>query len=251
MAAARGRNVTPAAAAGPAWSPTDLASLVAWWDFSDATTLFTDAGTTPVASDGDRIYRANDKSGNGFYQQQATSGNRPAYKVGIQNGKSAAYLDAARLDAMTSASVAGQYPGNAATVFIAFTPDNDLAYTVLNTNSSDTWWRFDGDGKAYMGVYRSTRIDAAYSAESSGDLLYAIASDNSAYKVWSGGTSKLSTTGAFNADVTVSLSNDVTRPFSGWVYEVVICNAVLSTADMNTLGAYLGTKWALTWSDIP
>ena len=65
----------------------------AWYDFSDATTLFTDAGSTPVSSDGDLIYQANDKSGNGKHLTQITEGLRPLYKVGIQNGLSVGRFD--------------------------------------------------------------------------------------------------------------------------------------------------------------
>lgn len=78
----RGGSVTPP------FSPTDITGLKLWIDFSDADTLFTDAGSTPVSSDGDAIYQANDKSGNGFHAVMATEADRPAYKTNVQNGKS-------------------------------------------------------------------------------------------------------------------------------------------------------------------
>lgn len=47
----------------------------------DAASTFTDAGTTPCASNGDLIQQATDLSGNDRHATQATSGSRPDYVV--------------------------------------------------------------------------------------------------------------------------------------------------------------------------
>jgi hypothetical protein len=61
-----------------AWSPTDLASLGAWHDPSDLSTMFQDAaGTTPVTAAGQPVGLILDKSGNGRHASQATSTARP------------------------------------------------------------------------------------------------------------------------------------------------------------------------------
>lgn len=71
-------------------------SLAGWYSFRDPSTLFVDAGTTPVSSDGDLIYQVNDKSGHNRHLTQATDTARPEYKVGIQAGNSVARFDGAR-----------------------------------------------------------------------------------------------------------------------------------------------------------
>ncbi len=63
--------------AAPVWTPASLTGLAFWYDFGDATTLFSDtAGTTP-ALDLQGVARANDKSGNGRFLQQAVGGQQP------------------------------------------------------------------------------------------------------------------------------------------------------------------------------
>ena len=78
----------------PAWTPTDLANLQFWFDASDATKMWTDAGTTLVSSDGQAVYRLGDKSGNGFHANQSGSSTlRPLYKTAYQNGLDALLFD--------------------------------------------------------------------------------------------------------------------------------------------------------------
>lgn len=59
--------------AAAAFDPTSISGLAHWLDFSDADTLFTDAGSTKVSADGNAIYQANDKSGNNSHSTQTTS----------------------------------------------------------------------------------------------------------------------------------------------------------------------------------
>lgn len=79
---------------GAAFLPTDIAGLTMWYDFSDATTLFTDAGSTLVSGDGDAIHQANDLSGNNRHllAYNTTTG-KPLYKTGIKNGLSVSRFD--------------------------------------------------------------------------------------------------------------------------------------------------------------
>jgi hypothetical protein len=67
--------------------------ILLWWDFSDADTLYKDAGITKVSADGDFIYQINDKSGKGNNGSQVSSSYQPIYKTNIQNGKSVGRFD--------------------------------------------------------------------------------------------------------------------------------------------------------------
>lgn len=74
------------------FSPSNIAGLVAWWDFSDRATLWQDAArTVPITADGQTILGVTDKSGSGRPVSEATNG--PTYKVAQQGGLSAALFD--------------------------------------------------------------------------------------------------------------------------------------------------------------
>ena len=88
------RDVAPRGARD--YEPNEITGLQLWLDFSDATTLYQDAGkTTLVSADNQGIGCAADKSGNGIDATQATADEEPLYKTGIQNSLSAGLWDGA------------------------------------------------------------------------------------------------------------------------------------------------------------
>jgi hypothetical protein len=89
------------------WSPSAIAGLAAWWDFSDASSITLNGGN---------ISQINDKSGSGRTATQATDNNQPALTSSAMNG-----LSMATFNNSTSHMVYGTdlftYSG-AATVFV-------------------------------------------------------------------------------------------------------------------------------------
>lgn len=70
-------SATSTVAAAPAWSPSDWTNLVAWWDFNDNATVFSDtAGTTPATAGSSAIGRVNDKKGAAHLTEASA---RPSY----------------------------------------------------------------------------------------------------------------------------------------------------------------------------
>jgi hypothetical protein len=75
------------------FTPASVTGLQAWYDASDASTLFdATSGGSLVAADG-AVARWEDKSGNGRHATQATSGSRPIRKSNQRNGLDAILFD--------------------------------------------------------------------------------------------------------------------------------------------------------------
>ena len=239
VAAVRGHVFNQAASA--AFSPSDIASLEGWWDGSDATTLYTDAGSTLVSGDADAIYQWNDKSGSGKNMTQVTLGARPLYKVGIQNSLSAVFFDgsddliklATQCDPRTGFIVARAITGlpNDAALFAGI--DNSTNRTGplirqatlsnLLTASENIWY---------------TRVRA------NGVLTNNITFDS--FVIYSG-------TATSASNLIRQFGNDrgiAGRNWKDYICECVIFNTELSTAGQNSMGEYLADKWNISWTTI-
>lgn len=247
-----------APAAGGAWSPLDLGStLKGWWDFSDASTLYTDAGTTLVSSDGDLIDQVNDKSGSGWHARQATLTARPVYKVAIQNGRSVArFVD----DTDLLATIDNHPFGGGATYTIT-------AVVSMMGNFSTMWSLGTSLSKAAMGFRRNNNSPeqmlhwwygsdlSTTSAGIANNTWYIFTAE------WDGTVRRVYVNGVLRANQTLGglllgasplhIGYDYinNRSLLGDYAELHACS-VLSASQKNAQGNYLATKWGLAWTDI-
>ena len=248
------RVTQPAAAAAvPAWIPTDIAGLALWIDFSDATKLFTDAGTTPVSSDGDAIYQANDKSGNNRHITQSTSGARPAYKTNVQNGLSIARFDGSSdffsvPNFLTALSI-GE-------VFIVVKIDTDPPANAAQTGL----WKIGSDTVATHFPYTDSGVYDDFGStvrKTSGNptaalttpRTYHVISKSSLWTSWVNETQHYTTatnTVEFTIAGTIGKSSDAGNSYflDGDIAEIVLYGAELSSADKALVAGYLTGKWA-------
>lgn len=242
-----------AKAGGSTFKPTDISGCKLWFDFADANTLFTDAGSTKVANDGDAIYRVNDKSGNSFNATQSTADNRPKYKLNIQNGKSAGYGDAN--DFMSHSYVLG-----AATDFTVFVVANFISLYNYRGATGSNWSSYnlhiDTNGIVYAGTDVNNRIATSAGFVSAGtDYIFALkksgtSSGNlSLYKNGGGAVVNTGKIAANPVSATTAIFHilpDLTY-IGGYLYlyEIVVYNTALSDADRGTVQTYLNDKWAI------
>jgi hypothetical protein len=238
-----------------AFVPSDIAGLVAWYDFSDITTLWKDtARTSAVTADADIIKGVTDKSGNGKHLSEATNG--PAYKVGIINSQSVARFDGTN-DRLTNTSMAAD---TSFTVFLVAqkrsAPDatNRPLFGVTDGASGDAQLytkSTDGHGAGYGWYSGLTTIGGTAANVSIIALRITSAASLDIYP--NGGApvnlnpADLVTTGT-QYEYGSSQAGANFGDFD--IAEVAAWDSALSSTDMNSAGPYFAAKWAATWTPI-
>lgn len=228
------------------WSPAHVASLQAWYDFSDATALYTDtARTTVVTADGDAIRGVRDKSGKGHHL--ATTANPPAYKVAIKNSRSVARFDDVNDELVTAAFGADLAQPNTVVVVAstanfasgagAFFLDGIDAQRVLLYSYLSNFYYEAGSGVSLGASDANFHILAATFAGASS-------------KGWKDGGAAVAGDAGTRAihGLTVGNSFVFASPLNGDVAHVLVYNAAVSLADLNRLGVLLGSQYAMTWT---
>lgn len=233
-------------AGGEEWTPLSISGCKLWLDFSDADTLFTDAGTTKVSTDGQPVYQANDKSGTDNHALQATADARPTYKVNQQNSLSALYFD-----------------GGDWLNFTTATSSTPVTIFWVGYDTYNGYGGLFGINNAYYPVIKRAGAQINVRPHIGTDLISSIgASANKILTVFhasDGGTLTIRANGEQKASgdrdgylgLFTHLGSIKDSPSAAEIYdagnmlEVIIYDSVLSGGDITTVETYLNNKWAI------
>jgi hypothetical protein len=248
--------------------------LQAWYDASDASTLFNaTTGGSLVAADGG-VARWEDKSGNGRHATQSTSGSRPLRKTSVQGGKDVLRFDGSN-DFLTSSDFLDlSLSGDAITAFAVVKRQTTGAYHAILSkfNSTESESVSTDDGWSFR-FTNTNKIDAAFFKDSSettnvsdstvsassftlfgfkavaGSLTTSIVLYRQGAIVASTVTGSVQTLDDTNYPVqigTLPYSGGFLDAYSGDIAEIIIYDAALSDTDRAAVESYLMQKWAIT-----
>jgi autotransporter-associated beta strand protein len=205
--------------------------------------LWLDASQLTGLADGQQVETWTDKSGLTGNDALRTAGS-PKYKTNVLSGKPVIRFDNA--SSFTTADLSSQFP-TAATVFVMTTINSDSAYTLVNTKAgADEWWRYDGNGRSYSALFRSSRVESYCDMPSSGTHLFSVSSAATAWQMWIDGSNKGVAAGAYGAGgVHVIGNNSNNRFLNGDIAEVIEYDRVLNEEERLSVEAYLTDKWML------
>lgn len=218
--------------------PNNIAGLHSWYK-ADALVL----------NDNDPITTWTDSSGGGHDVTQAVAGSKPTYKTSILNSKPVARCDSG--DYLQSGAFTESAQPH--TIFIT-----------CQTSSGANRNVFDGIG---AGTSRHTTY---FNGTAAGGFLYAGAVLNvstigtswfTAAIVWNGASTTMYKNGgaAFVTGdagsntltgITIGARYDGLEPWTGDIAEVIVYTAQLTNSNINDVGNYLGTKYAIAWTTI-
>jgi hypothetical protein len=218
--------------ASAAFSPADIAGLVAWYDASDAGS---------ITESGGLVSQLDDLSGNGYHLTQGTGANQPS--TGTRT------MGTEALNAIEFAS--GKYlsrtigNGNYARTF-TLTASGVLDYN--NPSSISAILRNDASA-GYGSFYNNTPRAFAAAADGA-DHCVVTQRDGDGSSVWINGGSATTASGLGTtalAVVTIVMGGETagTANLDGMIGELIWYSSALGTTDRETVRDHLNAKWGL------
>jgi hypothetical protein len=247
-----------------AFLPTLISGMQLWLDFSDATTLFTDAGTTNVTADGQAIYQVNDKSGNGANFVQATSAARPIYRRGYKNN-----LDVARFDGSNDFMRCNKEFMNFPSLTVASvwryenTSHTGELFRDYGSVSNKTFWigqttgtitteaRDNSDPRVSLAVNIAHNTAATFFVymarlDASTGTMYAEVNGSGSTTTNANYDSTNTWEGTFQGNPTLgALNTGAVNFLNGYICEHIIYSSAVSDNEFAGLRQYLNKKWAI------
>ncbi len=208
-----------------------------------------DAKTMGQYGNGAVVPRWQDRSGNAY---RGTAINDPRWAQLSMGGNAAMRFNGN--SEYQLGNLAGAFP-TGATVFVV-TSFNDAAYNLFDTLNNDPWWRWNGNGNSYMGVFRNPRLESYVAMPASGQYVYAVESTPAFWQMYQDNVARGSVGAAYHAgnDYRVSGAYGAAAKYlSGDIAEVIVYDRALSAEKQGQVGAYLREKYRVntTHSDVP
>jgi hypothetical protein len=255
----------PAQSVSAAWTPADLASLTAWFDPSDLSTMFQDAaGTTPVTAAGQPVGLILDKSGNGHHASQSTSTARPLFQIdgsgkhylafdGVDDYLSTSAIDLTGTDKVTVFSGSRVLSSNLAIVYETSTNAlNNGAFYATSNEQATNIGTFLVSGTGGGGVKTLTGQPAHAVTTAQFSSVFTTAIDAAAANVngvaqsmgiFYGGTS----TGNFgNWPLHIGARSGAAYPFPGNIYSLIIGGTAYDAATVLAAETWVADKTGVT-----
>lgn len=216
-----------------------MTNMALWLDSSNSSSLFTDAGTTKVANDGDLIYQWNDLSGNGRHAIQTTSSARPTWRNAANgiNGLACAYFNGSNNISTTTSGITTQpYQYYFVIRFTRTNAQDQIIYGAGNAGN------IAGNSSAGWNMYACGLLSGSSRAASTlyqGTISY------------NGGSSTVRLNGSQVISGTLPNCSPTAYTIGGgpngnaimYICEIIIYSTALSSANRSAAENYLRNKW--------
>lgn len=247
-------TVTGGVATAAAFVPTDIAGLVAWYDFSDVTKLWQDTGrTSAISADGQSIKGVTDKAAANHLSQASAA---PVYKANIKNGLSIARFTAASSHQLLTGTSPTVPNGTAPfTAFFVASRASSADMRVVGRASGSGGWAGGALGGATTARVTTLTVkdyDFVGGWTLSTFHVQEFVLDSSQDVTWRKNGTSLGTAAhtAFAADPGTAAATVGSRNgadfWDGDIAEVLVYNVDIGTTASSQVRSFLGTKWGIT-----
>lgn len=231
----------------PTLTPPDSTNLVLWLDALQG--VYNDAGST-LATNGQTVQQWNDQSGKGHNVSQATSGNRPSFITGTQNGLPIVeFSNASGGDWLAVGDHADLEMDTDSSVFCVIKYVSVQGQSGIVHKGNAYFYYLTANAK--QEIDRPFNSNGGVSTTDLGITIYhaigAIVSGTGVSYFVNGsadGTTTVSTGSANANDLTIGEFGGGGR-LSGRIGELLIWKTALNSTDRGTVFTYLQSKWGL------
>lgn len=225
-------------------------AAVAWFDFSDLTTLFQDAArSTPVTTNNDPIGGVADKSGSNNHASQGTDANRPLYKTNIQNSKGSGLWDGSN-DNLATGNFAS--PPATSTIFVVAkwttgAGDRQL-FDGLDASNRHAAWFIEG-GSDTVNMWQGSVQLASGAITITNMAIYSfVYTGSTTSRGYQNGTQVINNGNAGSTSLGKlnigTFFNGSANPLGGYIAELIVIGSVLADTPRQAVESYLNAKWA-------
>ena len=227
---------------GTTFTPATPGNLIAWWDLSDLTTLFSSNACTGATSNGGGIGCVTDKSGSGHNVTQATAGNRPTRTDSAQNSKTGATFVAGSTQHLDSAAFTIAQP---CTVVVWFKSYSSSGYIIDGLSVNSRVMLMDSaSNPAHSQMYGGTSFLLSTNTVDPATVHMIMGVFNGASSVMRlDGTETTGSPGTATETAGMTLAAAASPP-SVVILEGAVYSVALSSTDRGKLQTYGQGKWA-------
>lgn len=235
----------------------------AWYDPSDLSTMYTDDGITNVTTDGQAVYRIDDKSGNGRHLRQAVSASRPTYRTsgGLHwldfdggDSMSTSAIDFSGTDKMTFAAAVNKEGGSFRMLaeLSANSSSNAGSFFIAAPVDTSNYYRALSRGTATLDVGQASTFTAAGASPDLAVITATMDISGDATIIRRNGTAASTGTGDQgsgnfgNYALYVGAQGGSSLYYDGRLYGMVIRGAASSGTEIDDLEAWLADKNGVT-----
>lgn len=149
-------------------------------------------------------------------------------------------------DEMSLGDLSALFP-SAASLFVVVSLNAEADYCIYETGVADSFWRFSGTGTAYLGAFRTARVDNAGTTPTTGTHLFSVISSASAYVLRLDGVQLYSTTADHAGGAEHRLARSTAGNFlAGDIGAVLIYDSALSAGDISKVETALAADYGVT-----
>ncbi|MFY7936630.1 MAG: hypothetical protein ACOVOQ_04585 [Flavobacterium sp.] len=232
----------------PAFVPTDISGIQAWFDASDAATITQAAGL---------VSQWNDKSGNLYHATQGVALNQPLTGARTINGRNVIKFDGVASTMGVNSGLYGISNGNN-TLFVVFAKDSAVDALARPFTGNNATFRYGVyadtalSGIGFINCVNSSQPTDPWTSDTNPLCFAGTRSGTSLSAYVGGGTPTTNANGTSTSVTALNIGGGVAgfAFLNGVVAEIIAYNSALSSTDMNRVGNYLAAKWGITWTNV-